>query len=607
MTVPFHWREAETGIDFRAYAMPRVAQAPTGDALGAAFRQARGEGPGIGLWRWATQGPGRDIAEGLFTPEEEREPLLDPDDANERFAIEGRLRFDRPVSERWARELNEIHQARRQREDIMARAAGGITGWTPRIAALFLGAAMDPLNVAAAFVPVVGPTRAAAWMQQAATRLQRVQAAARRGAIEGAVGGAALAPVDWFVLGQQQIDYGAADALLNVAFGGALGASLRGGGRAMIDAFSGWHGSAGHEALVRQAVAQVSRADPVSVDDLAAVHRAVELARRRDELMAGAASIRRAPGRVEDVGPGLERLRAVERGAFGGDRAPAITSRAGLPPEIADLVARRAAAQPVSRGTPDLGEIDPGATLRQPTPLERALENRDWFLEELDQIVEARRVVEPGMTTRPAVGAFAPEQEVPAAPGVLGPDGAPLNRADVPRIEGASTDAELRARMLGEAREGTEAWLAEQRAKVLAEVSDDVRGALGLERVLRPGSDAIDGDFLRTALARAGEPPLDPADAAGIDAARMAASRARAATDASAAATPADRIMREVKEIERAMAEADDLLRAREAAGALDPEEAAAIARADEAVQAAQSRAGAWEAAAACIMTRAGR
>ncbi|WP_313338506.1 hypothetical protein [Stutzerimonas nitrititolerans] len=85
---------------------------------------------------------------------------------------------------------------------------------------------LDPINIASAFVPVVGEARYASMLANATTRAARLGVRARVGAVEGAVGAAMLEPLVLYASAQDQADYGAVDSLLNIAFGSAMGGGL---------------------------------------------------------------------------------------------------------------------------------------------------------------------------------------------------------------------------------------------------------------------------------------------------------------------------------------------------------------------------------------------
>jgi hypothetical protein len=120
------------------------------------------------------------------------------------------------------------------RQQILARSPGGSIG--TQIAAGLAASVLDPLNVATAFVPVVGEARYAQLLESAATPLARAGVRAGVGAAEGAVGAAIVEPLPLLAAAQDQTDYGLSDSLANIAFGGILGGGLHSVGGAVSDA-----------------------------------------------------------------------------------------------------------------------------------------------------------------------------------------------------------------------------------------------------------------------------------------------------------------------------------------------------------------------------------
>lgn len=95
----------------------------------------------------------------------------------------------------------------------------------------FAASMLDPINIASAFVPVVGEARIASLMARAGTSVgARALARAQVGAIEGAVGAAMLEPLILYASARDQADYDLTNSLLNVAFGSALGGGLHSAG-----------------------------------------------------------------------------------------------------------------------------------------------------------------------------------------------------------------------------------------------------------------------------------------------------------------------------------------------------------------------------------------
>lgn len=135
-----------------------------------------------------------------------------------------------------------------RRQDILARAPGGALQGTLRFGVGLAASIIDPLNVASAFIPVVGPARYAGMLERAgAGALARAGVRARVGAIEGFAGAAALEPLVYFGRTQLQDDYDMSDSLLNLAFGTVLGGGLH----VAAGRVSDWARGVGREAVVR--------------------------------------------------------------------------------------------------------------------------------------------------------------------------------------------------------------------------------------------------------------------------------------------------------------------------------------------------------------------
>jgi hypothetical protein len=199
--------------------------------------------------------------------------LMEPDEANERYGIEGKLKFDAATTEGVAAELNQLKRDELQREDVFRRAQGGIGQFTARFAGGLVATAMDPLNVASAFIPVVGPSRYALWLERAGSAASRAGIRAGVGAAEGAVGAALVEPL---VLGgsrAEQADYGATDSMLNIAFGTVLGGGLHTAFGAVADSVTGHFARQVDaapmeikEGALRTSISQVAEGRPVDVE-----------------------------------------------------------------------------------------------------------------------------------------------------------------------------------------------------------------------------------------------------------------------------------------------------------------------------------------------------
>lgn len=97
---------------------------------------------------------------------------------------------------------------------------------------------LDPLQLGINFIPFAGEARWAAKLETAATVGERAFIRAQMGALNGALGTAALEPVNYGVSKSLGDDYSMSMALANIAIGGVLGAGLHSGFGAIGDAFA---------------------------------------------------------------------------------------------------------------------------------------------------------------------------------------------------------------------------------------------------------------------------------------------------------------------------------------------------------------------------------
>lgn len=163
-------------------------------------------------------------------------PMLDAQAARDRVAGMG---LEIKIPEQGIRQgaldiLIDRHREQAARQQVLARANGGSMG--TQIAAGLAASLLDPLNIASAFVPVVGEARYAAMLGRAAGPLGRAGVRAGVGAVEGAVGAALIEPLPLLAAGLDQTEYGLSDSLANIALGGILGGGLHSIGGAASDA-----------------------------------------------------------------------------------------------------------------------------------------------------------------------------------------------------------------------------------------------------------------------------------------------------------------------------------------------------------------------------------
>lgn len=210
------------------------------DAAEAAFDQAMFENPTsaarrIGELNRAEQGevispayPAYGIQERRAEPET---PLLTAEQARARIKEEG---LDLTVDNAGIRAgaldiLIERKREETKRKFILDNAPASTV--PVQLLAGFAASVLDPINVASAFVPVVGEARYASMLARAGQSVAaRAAVRAQVGAVEGAVGAAMLEPLILYASARDQADYDLTNSLLNVAFGSAMGGGLHSAG-----------------------------------------------------------------------------------------------------------------------------------------------------------------------------------------------------------------------------------------------------------------------------------------------------------------------------------------------------------------------------------------
>lgn len=208
-----------------------------------------------------------------FAPEK----VLQPEEATKKYGIPGALTFDSNIPESSALQLRDLKRAELERQNVLRRAKGGFVEGAAGFGVEFLMSAVDPINVASAFIPVVGQARYAMW----AERLGRPAARVVKGAMEGVVGAAAVEPIVLAAAMAEHADYTAADSMLNIAFGGLLGGGLHLTGGFIKDRLMGTATALEphikivdeappqvREAALRGAIAAMAEDRPVRVGDI---------------------------------------------------------------------------------------------------------------------------------------------------------------------------------------------------------------------------------------------------------------------------------------------------------------------------------------------------
>lgn len=232
MATPIYTGGAPSRSDIMLEELP----APLGQALGATAEDAWLRSPLSSLFksseldiaRYGTSGTG---AEGF--EDRPATPYIPAAQAREKVKNAGvKLDLpDEPVPEGYVDLLIERKSAEMARKDAIARGPGGFWAGAAKIGTGIGVSLLDPINVASAFIPIVGEARFAGLTAS----MGLTGARAVRGAAEGAVGAAMVEPIVLGAAAAEQADYGLADSFSNIAFGTVIGGGLHVGAGAVGD------------------------------------------------------------------------------------------------------------------------------------------------------------------------------------------------------------------------------------------------------------------------------------------------------------------------------------------------------------------------------------
>lgn len=161
------------------------------------------------------------------------QPMSEEDWRESEFYRDG-LDYDANMTPKLAEILADRKDKRDRREDILNRYDGNALSGTALFTTRIMTQLLDPVGVAAGFIPVVGQARYLAL----AERLGRPGARLVVGATEGLVGNALVEPLVFAAAQRDQLDYTMADSLANIAIGGVFGSGFRTVGGAVADALS---------------------------------------------------------------------------------------------------------------------------------------------------------------------------------------------------------------------------------------------------------------------------------------------------------------------------------------------------------------------------------
>lgn len=245
--------------------------------------------PVSSVYRWSEASLEKQQEEGVKN-------LLTPKDATKLYGLDGELNFTEPVTESFASLLHDRKIAELRREYELQ--SGSQNSWGRRISGFgvsMVASYADPVNLASAFIPVVGEERYLSGISRAKSLFGRglispktlasVVGTSRlgyrlgKGAVEGFTGAALVEPFNLFPSLQEQAHYDYKDSLMNLVMGAGMGAGLHAGAGWIGDKFSQLRTSlrnvdeGTHEAAIMSAVNDILQdkhvetpSDIISVD-----------------------------------------------------------------------------------------------------------------------------------------------------------------------------------------------------------------------------------------------------------------------------------------------------------------------------------------------------
>ncbi len=217
-----------------------------GEAFGASFAETWATGPtgAADMFQQLRASEGLSIGERVLDPllgieSRKLSPMVTPDDAKQRVkdaGLEGQIPLSQyPNGMRLGtlQILIDANTAKVRRQTILQQA----DGWAPQLGGMLIGSIIDPINVASAFIPVVGEVRYAQLLARAGTVIGRAGVRVGVGSVEGAAGAAVVEPLIYAGQQQWRSDYDAYESLLNIAGGAGFGALLHGSAGLVKDVF----------------------------------------------------------------------------------------------------------------------------------------------------------------------------------------------------------------------------------------------------------------------------------------------------------------------------------------------------------------------------------
>ena len=150
--------------------------------------------------------------------------LVSRDELNEKYGYLG-LNFKEDTRKHVADYLVGQKEKEIQRSETISKGPQNIFAKSSYFLTSLGTSFLDPINIAASFVPVLGQAKFANMVAKSGKNIARL----KKGAVEGFVGNLAVEPIVYGVHRSQQSDYDEYDAFINVAacwFSGEAAANL---------------------------------------------------------------------------------------------------------------------------------------------------------------------------------------------------------------------------------------------------------------------------------------------------------------------------------------------------------------------------------------------
>ena len=208
--VPINYETKRASDEERNYLFDEV---PTSflEAFGANFSLLTDYNPAWGLYREARR---------KKAGEDDNE-IIPVGKLNEEYADLG-LFFDKDEPRGYVNLLVEKKKDELKKQSIVQRGPQNIFAKSSYFISGLGASFLDPINLGAAFIPVVGQARFLSNVARYGVTRSRML----KGVQEGFVGNVAVEPLSYISANQEQRDYTAANAITNVAFGSILGGGM---------------------------------------------------------------------------------------------------------------------------------------------------------------------------------------------------------------------------------------------------------------------------------------------------------------------------------------------------------------------------------------------